>query len=87
MGNFPIDIELRIRVDYDAHKGERQTWNYQGSPPSMEINEIEFVTEADGPLDTLEKLKNYIINQNTDALVDSAWEDHRENTAIPDDYA
>ena len=87
MSNFPADIELKIYVNYDAQPAEQQTWSYPGCPQSMELNGLIFVTEGDKEIKTLQELKNYALNQHTDALVEAAWDDHREDDRVPDDYA
>jgi hypothetical protein len=85
-GDFPAWIELKVRVNYDAHRAEPYTYQYPTAPASMELNDIIFVTEGDKELKTLEELKEYALNLHAETLAEQAWEDVKEGTATPDDY-
>jgi hypothetical protein len=74
-GDFPAWVELKVRVNYDAHKAEPYTYQYPAAPASMELNGLIFVTEDDKELKTLEELKDYALNLHTEPLVQRGWED------------
>jgi hypothetical protein len=54
------ETEINVTVTYEAHKGERRTPDYPGSPPYLEISRIvrddnrEPVNLPDSTLDKLE---------------------------------
>jgi len=83
--SYETTVEVDIRVDYDIHKGEKQTWNYPGSPPDAEITGIRFVTDEwvkgtnknGKEIKSIEDLAEYVLSRDVESLVEQAWEDHR----------
>jgi hypothetical protein len=76
MAEFSTDIELKIIVDYDAHKAEAYNYQYPAAPASMEINDITFLTEDDKELEYFNQLKEYVLNLYAESLSEQAWEDN-----------
>jgi hypothetical protein len=74
MAEFTTDIEIKICVDYDAHKAEAYNYQYPAAPASMEINDITFLTEDGRELKTLEELTEYALNLHAESLVQQGWE-------------
>ena len=76
--NYLTSFEVNVRIHYDAQLEERATRTYPGSPASIEVNELIFVDDRNNEIMTLEGLKTWILNSNTDSIIMEAWDDVEE---------
>ena len=42
------DFELEVEIEYEAIPGERQTWDYPGSPPYAELIGVKVIDGGQG---------------------------------------
>ena len=77
MSTFKTDAYVEFNVYYALVKGQQQFWDAPGYPPSIEINDIEFVDKNGNALKHIEQIKNWVIKEYTRELVDSAWDNER----------
>jgi hypothetical protein len=70
-------VEIKLRVYATYQPAEREERTYPGCPASIEIDQIKIETKGGERILTLDGLKDYIMVEEGESLVQTAWE-HKE---------